>query len=115
MMKPFEAMPAFDKFGRAGSETMLRSAATGARTAQTLGIEWADFAKKSCEHGVAAMQKLTQARSPQTAMEIQVEFLKGSYERMVAQATLTGELYAGLAKDWAKPFEGMVSKRSATV
>lgn len=112
MMKPFETMPTF---GKAGTETMMKSVATASHTAQTLGIEWTDFAKQSYEHGIAAMQKLAQAKSPQTAIEIQADFLKGSYERLVAQAKLTGELYAGLAKEMTKPFDGFAPKMPATV
>ena len=43
-------------------------------------------------------------------MEVQSEYLKSSYEDFVAQSTKLGELYAGLAKEAYKPFEGVMAK-----
>jgi phasin family protein len=83
-------------------QTMLKNIEAVSKTAQSAGIEWADFAKQSLQHSSAAMQKLAKARDPKTAMEIQAEYLKGSYQRMAAQAKLIGELYTGLAKDMSK-------------
>lgn len=113
MMQPFDKVPGFDEareFGQAGTEGMMKSVAAVSKTAQTLGIEWSDFAKQSYDHGVAAAQKLAQATSPQTALEIQAEFLKGSYERLVAQAKVAGELYSGLATEMTQPFAALMPK-----
>ncbi len=46
-------------------------------------------------------------------MEVQSEYLKSSYEDFVAQSTKLGELYADLAKQAYKPFEGVMAKASA--
>lgn len=91
----------------------MKSVAAVSKTTQTLGIEWSDFAKQSYEQGMAAAQKLAQATSPQTALEIQTEFLKASYERLVVQAKVTGELYSGLAKEMTQPFAALVPKAPA--
>ena len=77
---------------------------------QTLATEMADYSKKSFEDGAATFEKLLAAKSVDKAVEIQSDFVKTSYEGFVAQATKVGELYADLAKDAYKPFEGMVAK-----
>jgi hypothetical protein len=46
-------------------------------------------------------------------MEVQSEYLKSSYEDFVAQSTKLSELYAGLAKEAYKPFEGVIAKASS--
>ena len=39
---------------------------------------------------------------------MQTEFLKASYGKMLGQAARFGELYVGVAKDVAKPFEDVL-------
>ncbi|MBD8901759.1 hypothetical protein MBTS_05810 [Methylobacterium bullatum] len=102
--QPFDKIPAFDK---SGFDSAMKSVSLVARTNQTVGTEMADFTKQSFEHGTATMKKLSEAKTPQSAMEIQAEFMKASYERMVAQAKLVGGLYAELAKEIGKPLEGL--------
>ena len=41
-------------------------------------------------------------------MEVQTEYLRSSYEELVAETAKIGELYAGLARD--KPFERVLMK-----
>lgn len=107
-MQSFKTLMPFAQFEMPQSpmQTMMKGVSAASKTAQTAGIEWTDFAKESVQHGTTAMRKLAKARDPQTAMQIQAEYLKGSYERMTAQAKLIGELYTGLANDMkalAKP------------
>ena len=71
---------------------------------QKLGKDNMDYAMKSFGSFSKGMQSLDKA------MEIQTDYVKSAYEGFVAQATKVGELYADLAKDAYKPFEGMVAK-----
>lgn len=114
MTKTFDKA-SFDKLrnmGQGGMDVMLKSVGTVSKTTQTMGIEWADFAKQSIAHGTSTMQALAKAPTPKAAMEIQTAYLKGSYERLMAQAKVMTELYTGLAKEIGKeigkPLEGMV-------
>ena len=115
MMKPFD-QTTIDKvrdMSQGGMDMMLKSVGTVSKTAQTMGIEWADYAKDSMSAGTAAMQALTKAPTPQAAMEIQTAYMKSSYERSMAQAKTMAELYQGLAKDMMKPLEGMIPGKAA--
>jgi phasin family protein len=73
----------------------------------------ADYSKKSFEESTAVLEKLMGAKSLEKAMEVQSEYLKSSYEDFVAQSTKLSELYAGLAKEAYKPFEGVIAKASS--
>ncbi|MBX9931561.1 MAG: phasin family protein [Methylobacterium sp.] len=115
MMKPFDQIT-IDKvrdMSQGGMDMMLKSVGTVSKTAQTMGIEWVDYAKDSMGAGTAAMQALAKAPTPQAAMEIQTAYLKSAYERSMAQAKTMAELYQGLAKDMMKPFEGMIPGKAA--
>jgi hypothetical protein len=103
----------FDQIQKIGQESLDATiTALGAFTkgSQTIAAETADYAKKSFETGTGALEKLTGARSIETAIEIQSAYLRGAYEDMVAQSTKMGELYSAMAKETFKPFEGFVKK-----
>lgn len=117
-MQSFDTVPGLNG---ARSDTMLKSVGTLSKTAQNAGIEWTDFAKQSFAHGSETMKKLTKAKSLQAVAEIQTEYLKGSYERMVAQAKVMTALYGGLAKEMgmemgmSKPGDGVVQPKLPAV
>jgi hypothetical protein len=100
----------FNKFGKEGFDRALNSFGVWTKNAQAVAAEVADFSKKSFEGSAAAFEKLVGAKSLEKAVEVQQEYLKSSYEDFVAEATKLGELYADLAKEAYKPFEGIFPK-----
>ena len=77
---------------------------------QTIAAEIGDYSKKSFEEGSAALEQLAGAKTLDKVVEIQSDFARKSYEGFVAQSTKVGELYVDLAKEMAKPFEGLMPK-----
>ena len=106
MIQQFDSM---QKFTKDGADTALKTFGAVSKGAQAIAVEAADYAKKSFEQSTATLEKLVGAKSVDKAIEIQVDYLKSAYEGFVAQSTKMGELYAGLAKDAFKPFEGLVA------
>jgi len=98
------------KFGKDSMETVMSSFGTWSKSAQAIAVEIADFSKKSIEDSAAAWERLMGAKTLEKAMEVQSDYLKSSYEGFVAEATKLSELYAGLAKEAYKPFEGALAK-----
>jgi phasin family protein len=80
------------------------------KNAQAIANEVADYSKKSFEDSVAAFGKLIGAKSLEKAMEVQTEYLRSSYEELVAETAKIGELYADFAREAYKPFEGVLMK-----
>ena len=80
------------------------------KASQAIAAEVADYSKKSFEDGTEVIEKLFGAKSLDKAIEIQTDYAKTAYEGFVAQATKIGELYADLAKETYKPFEGYIAK-----
>ena len=107
MFKNIEDLQAFSK-------DQLESASATA-TALTKGVqqiaaEATEFSKKSLETQTAFVEKLFGAKSFDSAIQIQQDYAKSSYETLVAQATKFGELYTSLAKEAFKPVEAAVAK-----
>jgi hypothetical protein len=98
------------KFGKDSMETAMSSLGAWSKSAQAIVTEVTDYSKKTAEGSAAAWEKLLGAKSMDKVMEVQSEFLKSSYSDFVAEATKLGELYADLAKEAYKPFEGALAK-----
>ncbi len=101
------------KFGKDSMDMAMTSFGAWTKNAQAIASEVADYSKKSFEDSTAAWEKLMGAKSLEKAMEVQSEYLKSSYEDLVAQSTKLSELYVDLAKEAYKPFEGVLAKASA--
>ena len=100
------------KFGKESMDMALTSLGAWTKNAQAIAVEVVDYSKKSVEDSAAAWEKLVGAKSLETAMEVQSAYLKSSYEGFVAEATKLGALYADMAKEAYKPFEGALAKAS---
>jgi phasin family protein len=100
-------------FGKDNMNAAMNYLGAWGKGAQAIAVEVVDYSKKSAESSAAAWEKLMGAKSLETAMQVQSDYLKSSYEEFVAEATKLGELYVDLAKEAYKPFEGMLAKTSS--
>jgi phasin family protein len=107
MLANFDEM---QKFGKDNVEATLRSLGAASKGFQALAAEVTNYSKKSFEDGTAAVERLMAAKTLEKAIEVQAEYAKSAYEGFVAQATKIGELYANIAKESYKPFEGYLAK-----
>jgi hypothetical protein len=107
MTQPFEDA---GKIGKEFVDTSLTSFASFAKGVQAIGVEAAEFTKRSFEQGSTTFENLISAKSPEKAFEIQIDYAKQAYESFVAEATKMGELYAEVARDTYKPFEAVAAK-----
>ena len=107
MSQQFETI---QKASKEQVDAALKSFGVVSKGIQAVAVESTDYAKTSFENGTAVFEKLAGAKTLDKAIEIQSEFVKSSFEAAVAQAAKFGELYTTLAKDAAKPFEGMFGK-----
>ena len=111
MVKNIDEM---QQFGKDNMEATMKLFGAFSKNMQAIAVETADYGTKAFEQGTAATEKLLGAKSPDKAFEIQSDYLKNSYERFVAEMTKLGGLYADLAKEAYKPFEGQFGKAAAS-
>ena len=107
MLKNFED---FQKLGKENVDTCMKQFGTVSKGWQAIATEFADYSKKSFEHGSATLESLLGAKSLEKAIEIQSDYVKTAYEGFVSQSSKLGELYTDLAKETYKPLEGMIAK-----
>jgi hypothetical protein len=104
----------FQKYGKEHLETAMESAGTFQRGCQAIATTVGDYTKKSFGEGNAFVEKLSGVKSLDKAMEAHAEFAKSAQEAFVAESQKVAGLYADLAKQAFKPFEGLFSKMMPT-
>jgi hypothetical protein len=107
MVKNFEEL---QTVGKENVDATLKSFGALSKSGQAIAVELADYSKKSFENGTAALEKLFGVKSFDKAIEVQTAYAKTAYENFVAETSKLGELYADLAKETYKPFEGMLAR-----
>jgi phasin family protein len=107
MLKNVDEM---QKLGKDNVEAAVKAFGATSKGFQAIAAEVTNYSKKSFEDGTAVVERLLGAKTLEKAIEIQSEYAKTAYEGFVAEATKLGELYADLAKEAYKPFEGYLAK-----
>ena len=109
----FKSIEEFQTFGKDQLEVATEAASKVSKSVQAISAEATDFSKKSFETSSALVEKLLGAKTLESAIQIQSDYAKSSYETFLAQMTKFGELYSTLAKDVMKPVELAVAKVQA--
>jgi hypothetical protein len=107
MVKNFEDL---QTVGKENVDATLKSFGALSKSGQAIAVELADYSKKTFEDGTAALEKLFGVKSFDKAIEVQTAYAKSAYEGFVAEASKLSELYADLAKEAYKPFEGVLAR-----
>ena len=100
------ATPNFEEFqtySKQQLEALTAASQTWTKGLQEIAIESTDYSKKAFAAGSAVFEKLAGARSLESAIQIQSDYAKQTYEGLVAQASKFSELYAKVASDALKP------------
>lgn len=109
----FQNFDEIQKLNKDNLDNAMKSFNTLSKNVQAIAVEVADYSKKSFEQSTATLEKLFGAKTLDKAIEIQSDYVKTAYEGFVSQATKMGEMYADLAKEAYKPYEGVLGKLGA--
>ena len=100
----------FQKAGKEGFDTAVRSYGEANKGFQAVVAEVTNYSKKTFEDGTRAFEQLAGAKSVEQAFEIQSQYAKKAFDAHMAQMTKLGEMYASLARDAFKPIQDAVAK-----
>ena len=93
----------FQNFSKQQLEALTAASTAWTKGMQDLAAEATDYAKKAFASASAVYEKLLGARSVESAVQIQSEYVKQAYEGFIAQASKFSELYTKVASDAMKP------------
>src|SRR3569833_1470497 len=86
------------KLSRDGADAAMRSFGALSTGAQTAATENVDYIKRSFEASQKAAEALLGAKSIEVAMQLQGDYLRSSYDGLVAQTAKMGQLAVNVAK-----------------
>jgi hypothetical protein len=104
----------FQSYGKEQFEQVVNAATTVQNGLQAIATAYGDYGKKSFEDTKAFVEKLSGVKSLDKVVEAQTEFARSAYETFVADSQKIAGLYGDLAKQAAKPMEGLVAKFTPT-
>ena len=107
MIKSIEEM---QSLGKDNFDAYVASTTAFTKGFETIATEAAEFSRKSFEKGTQVTEKVLAAKSFDKAVEVQQGFAKEAVETYMSQINKFGEMYAAVAKNAYKPFEGQVSQ-----
>ena len=110
MTEQFKIGDDFQKVGKEGFDTVVRSYGEANKGFQAVVAEVTNYSKKTFEDGTRAFEQLAGAKSVEQAIEIQSQYAKKAFDAHMAQMTKLGEMYASLARDAFKPIQDAVAK-----
>ena len=87
----------------AGFGAPWRRLGVAGRTAQTLGIEWADSIKQGLDDLAATAKALAASRNPADVLTLQSAYLQRAGARLSARSAVTADQIAALAGDLLRP------------
>ena len=102
---PTPSFEDFQKFSKQQLDAVNTATATVAKGLQEIASESSDYSKKAFAASSAVVEKLIGAKSVETAIQIQTEYAKSTYEGFLAQASKLNEIYVKLASEAFKPVE----------
>lgn len=102
------------QYGKEQMESATAAAGGVQKSLQAIATAYGDYSKKSLEDGNAFIEKLSGVKTLDKVLELQTEYAKSSYEAFVAESQKIGALYADMAKQSFKPFEGIIAKMTPT-
>ena len=103
MEKTSASMTELSAQSKQNLEALTASATAAQKGAEALSKQALEYSKSSWEHGVAAAQTISQARSVQELIELQTNYAKSAMEVYMSEVSKMTETLTASVKDSFKP------------
>jgi len=107
--KSAKAFEEINEFGKGNVEALVESGKIAAKGFETLGQDYADYARKQFEGTTAALKGFAAVKSPTEFFKLQADFVRGQFDSFVAESSKNTEAMLKLAGDVAKPISNRVA------
>lgn len=91
------------EFAKGNVEALVESGKITAKGLETLGQDAADYGRRSFESATAALKSLSSVRSPADFFKLQSDYVRASFDSVVAETSKNTEAFIKLAGDAAQP------------
>jgi phasin family protein len=107
--KGAKAFEDINEFGKGNVEALVESGKIAAKGFETLGQDYADYARKQFEGTTTALKGFAAVKSPTEFFKLQADFVRGQFDSFVAESSKNTEAMIKLAGDVAKPISNRVA------
>ncbi|CAN5654399.1 hypothetical protein BH10PSE14_BH10PSE14_01960 [soil metagenome] len=104
--KMFEDM---NDFNKGNVEALVESGKIAAKGMETMGQSAADYARKSFEGATATLKSLSSVKSPTDFFKLHSDYVRSSFDSIVAETSKTTEAMLKLAGEVAQPISNRVA------
>lgn len=105
MEKGKQGLEDYASFQKGNVEAMIESTRIAAKGLETMGQDAAAFAKKSYDHTSETLRAMASVKSPTELMKLQADYVRASFDALVAQTSRTTEAQLKLAGEIAQPLQ----------
>lgn len=105
MEKGKQGLEDYAAFQKGNVEAMIESTRIAAKGMEAMGQEAAAFAKKSYDHTSETLKAMASVKSPTELMKLQADYVRSSFDALVAQTSRTTEAQLKLAGEIAQPLQ----------
>lgn len=84
-------------------EAVVAASQIWTKGAESVGKAWMSLAQESMEHAASTAKALVGVKSLREAVDLQTDFAKGSFDKMVAEGTKLSETAVKVANDAMEP------------
>jgi phasin family protein len=109
MEKSAKAFEDINEFGKGNIEAFVESGKIAAKGIESLGQEAAEYSRKQFEGATAALKNLSSVKSPTDFFKLQSDYVRQSFDAIVAQASKNTEAMLKLAGEVAQPISNRVA------
>jgi len=98
-----------NEFSKGNVEAIVESGKIAAKGIETLGQEAADYSRKQFEGATAALKSLSAVKSPTDFFKLHSDYVRSSFDSIVAQTSKNTEALLKLAGEVAQPISNRVA------
>jgi phasin family protein len=98
-----------NEFAKGNIEAVVESGRIAAKGVEALGQDAADYGRKSLEQATSLIKSFATVKSPAEFMKLQSDFMRSSFDAMVAETSRSTEAMLKLAGEVAQPLSNRIA------
>lgn len=107
--KSQQAFADINDFGKGNIEALVESSKIAVKGVEAFGQDTADYGRRQIESATAALKSLSSVKSPTDFFKLQSDYIRASFDSLVAQTSKNTETMLKLAGEVAQPIQNRVA------
>lgn len=105
----FKSYEDLSKFSKENLDAVVAASTIFAKGFEAVGKEWMTFTQDTMEASAQAAKALLAAKTLREAVDVQADFAKNSFDKLVAESTKLSEISVKVANEAAEPISARVN------